>query len=187
MNGLGAIRGPRALALALAFVCAAIAIVGLWAVIVRPLSDRAAKIASLRSEITTLEKQKARLGDPGRWTSARETALATRSEFLTKEGGSPAFAQIQLAMSGAASEAGVSVISAQAFTPSEGEASAAGVRMSVVGDFNAAVEFLAALSAAQPKLIISELTIRRQSGEGQEAEYGLTVAAVALFWTESGA
>lgn len=187
MSGVGAINGPRALAIALAGACAVIVIIGLWVSIIRPLSDRAAKIAALRAEITTLEKQKNRLGDLGRWTSAREIALATRSEFLTKESGSPAFAQIQLAMRSAASDAGVSVISAQSFSPSDGEADAAGVRMSVVADFNAAVEFLAALSASRPRLIISELTIRRQSGEGADAEYGLTVAAVALYWTENGA
>ncbi len=187
MSGVGPVTPSRLLALALAGVCAAAALLVFWAAVPGPILERAGKIAALREDIVTLEKQRIRLGDLGRWTAARERALATRSEFLTKEGGSPAFAQIQLAMRSAANDAGVSVISAQSFSPADGAAGAAGVRMNVSADYNACVAFLAALSEATPRLVVSELTIRRQSGEGEETEYSLTVAAFALFWTENGA
>jgi hypothetical protein len=186
MTFIRSLTPSRIGALALA---AAVAIIGcalVWLATVGPLLSRDSAIADLRKEVETLEKQRARLGDLERWHAAREAALATRSDFLQKTGGASPAALIQGVMRKAANDSGLSVVSAQDFSPGNADQPAAGVRMNVVGDLNAITEFLLGLSAAKPHLLVDDLAIRKQSGEGADTAYSVTVAAIAFYWAEKG-
>ena len=176
------ITASRAAAVVLAVAVIAATGAALWFAIPGPLLKRHEKIAELRREIVTLERQRNRLGDFARWTTARDTALAAKSQFLVKSAGSPPAAILQSAMRTAAAGAGVAVISAQDYSPGAGEA--AGVRMNVVGDLNAITDFLMALTSTDPRLVVNELTIRRQ-GSAPDGELNVTVAAFALFWRQT--
>jgi len=171
-----------ALALAVAAVIAAVAV--FWAAIPGPLAARQSRIGDLRAEIAKLEKQKARLGDLSRWNAAREQALSARSDFLSKDAGASSAAQLQGAMRKTATDAGLSVLSTQDFSPTI--ENAAGVRMNVNGDLGELTEFLAGISTGSPRLFVDELVIRPAAGEANESLFSATVSAVAFYWTEGG-
>lgn len=171
-------------ALALAGLAAALVSAVFWMTIPGPLLSRSAEIRELRGEIAKLEKQRARLGELSRWNDARDKALSARSDFLAGEAGSSAAALMQGAMRKAATEAGLSVISAQDYAPGLSQGSAAGVRMNVAGDLNALTEFLVALAEGSPRLLVDELAIRPSTGDRKSGEYSATVTAVALYWSE---
>ena len=153
-----------------------------WIAIPSPLLSRQARIEEMRREIVTLEKQRSRLGELDRWTTAREQALTLRSDFLLKKGDASSSALIQGLMREAANESGLSVVSAQDYAPADSGSLAAGVRMNVSGDLNAVTEFLMDLSEAKPRLFVEDLVIRPQSGAGAAAEFSVTVTAVAFYW-----
>lgn len=178
-----AITPSAAGALSLAAALAAGICILFWLAIPAPLLARQAKIADMRREIVTLEKQRSRLGDLDRWTAAREEALTLRSDFLAKRGEASPSAVIQGLMREAANGSGLSVISAQDYAPANSATLAAGVRMNVAGDLNAVTEFLMELSATKPRLFVDGLVIRPQSGEGAAAEFSVTVTAIAFYWS----
>lgn len=170
-----------ALALAAALFAGACAI--FWIAIPAPLLSKQAKIAEIRREIVTLEKQRARLGALDRWTTAREEALALRSDFLAAKSGASSSALVQGLVREAATKSGLTVISAQDYAPPGSGELAAGVRMSVSGDLNAITEFLMDLSNAKPRLFVETLVLRAQSGADEAREFSATVTVVAFYWS----
>lgn len=171
-------------ALALAAALLAGVCVLFWVAIPSPLLSRQTTIAEMRREIVTLEKQRSRLGELDRWTTAREEALTLRSDFLLKKGGASSSALIQGLMRKAANDSGLSVVSAQDYAPGDPGALPAGVRMNVSGDLNAVTVFLMDLSETKPRLFVEDVVIRPQAGEGGGAEFSVTVTAVAFYWSE---
>lgn len=178
------ITASRTGALALAGLALVVACAVFWMTIPGPLLSRSVRIRDLREEVARLEKQRARLGELSRWNEARDKALSTRSDFLAGEPGSSAAALMQGAMRKAATEAGLSVISAQDYAPGLALGNAAGVRMNVVGDLNALTEFLVALAEGSPRLLVDDLAIRPSPGDKRDGDYSATVTAIALHWSE---
>lgn len=172
----------RVMAILVTIAALAVSVAALWSVVPAPLIKRNAEIAALRGDILKLERQRARLGDLERWTSARDTALQARSRFLLKGNASPAAAQLQSVMRSAASNTDVAIISAQDYSAG---GDSAGVRMNVAGDLNMIADFLIALDEAEPRLIINELSVRRHGGDARAGDLNVTIAVSALYWSEA--
>ena len=184
------ISSSKAAAIAIAAILAVIFAIGFWLIVAKPLADEYAKIADLKSGIRGLETQRRRLGGAERWVQAKAEAGALRGVLFNGAAAAANIAQLQGVMRVTASDAGLTVISAQPYSPGDGGDAKGvieiGVRMTLSGELSQFADFLYALSEEKPIVVVDGVDLRTTAGASDSQALNATISAVGFSTAAAG-